>query len=255
MNPEEMKRLATPEFSAVLAADPVLDELQSQIHSRRDSIPGALDALLLSGGDRIGSLPILPLTAAKWAFLWTVDNPLVSGKRRASETDLDIFLFVLCCPDLRQLRIPLTQLPVAARDYAAATGLTPDQVAAEIRAVIANAFYPLSMLPRSGADDREEVFYDGAWLAWAGGVAAREGNLPYDRAIHELPLSLVCNLFVSWRRREGAESDKIRRPQNSEIMAKIVARTKELGKRFLEDLESSHPVAKSKERDGKQNDQ
>lgn len=231
---DRMKRLASPEFSAMLAADPVLAELQAQIHSRRDSIPGTLDALLLSGGDRIGQLPVLPLTAAKWAFLWTVDDPLVTGKNAVTETELDLFLFVLCCPDLRQLRIPLTQLPVEARSYAASTGLPTDQVVSEIRTVIANAFYPLSMLPHSDADDQEEVFYDGTWLAWIASIAVRESGMPYDRVIHELPLSLVCNLYVAWRRREGADGDKIRRVQNAEIMDQITARVDELGKKFLE---------------------
>lgn len=234
MTPEKMKRLATPEFSAVLAADPVLAELQSSLHDPKDWIPGTLDALLLSGGTRIGSLPVLPLTAAKWAFLWAADNPLVTGRKtQLTEEDLNVFLFVLCCPDLRQLTFPLTNLPVEARDYAAATGLPPERLLPEIRAVVDEAFLPLSMLPHD-ADPEDAAFYDGAWLAWIGGLAARESNLPYDRVIHELPLSLVCNLFISWHRREGADWNRIRRPANGEIMEQIAARVDELGKEFLE---------------------
>ena len=57
--------------------------------------------------------------------------------------------------------------------------------------------------------------------------------MPYDRVIHELPLSLVCNLYVAWRRREGADGDRIRRPQNGEVMDRISARVDELGEKFL----------------------
>ena len=236
MTPEEMKRLATPEFSALLAADPVIAELQSSLHDSKDWIPGTLDALLLSGGIRIGQLPVLPLTAAKWAFLWAVDNPLVTGRKtQLMEEDLNVFLFVLCCPDLRQLRIALTNLPIEARGYAAATGLPPERLLPEIRAVIAEAFLPLSMLPRDN-DPEDAAFYDGAWLAWIASIAVRESGMPYDRVIHELPLSLVCNLFVAWRRREGADGDKIKRPANGEIMEQIAARVDVLGKEFLENL-------------------
>ena len=236
MTPEEMKRLATPEFSALLAADPVIAELQSSLHDSKDWIPGTLDALLLSGGIRIGQLPVLPLTAAKWAFLWAVDNPLVTGRKtQLTEEDLNVFLFVLCCPDLRQLRIALTNLPIEARTYAAATGLPPERLLPEIRAVIAEAFLPLSMMPQDG-ESEDGAFYDGAWLAWIASIAVRESGMAYDRVVHELPLSLVCNLFVAWRRREGVDGDKIKRPADGEIMEQIAARVDVLGKEFLENL-------------------
>lgn len=232
MSPDDMKRLASREFSAVLAADPVLKELRSQLTDRKDTIPATLDAILLTGGDRIGNLPVLPLTAAKWAFLWVVDNPLVTGKNTVTETELNIFLYVLSCPDLRKLNFALSSLPAEAHGYMAAAGLEVETLLREIRTVIRNAFSPLAMLPRSGGGP-EEVFYDGAWLAWIASIAVRESGMPYDRVIHELPLSLVCNLYVAWRRREGADGDRIRRPHNGEVMDRIAARVDELGKEFL----------------------
>ncbi|MBO4631758.1 MAG: hypothetical protein J5858_07530 [Lentisphaeria bacterium] len=233
MTPEESKRLASPEFSAVLAADPVIRELRASLFDRKDLIPAAFDALLLTGGERIGKLPVRPLTPAKWAFLWVVDNPFVTGtEKRISDLDLDIFLFVLACPDLRQMDFPLTRLPVEARDYLLASGLSAEQAAAEIQAVIRNAFSPLAMLPCSDGNP-EEVFYDGAWIAWIGSVAVKESGMPYDRVIHELPLSLVCNFYVAWRRRESMDGSKIKRPQNGEILNRITARVNELGKEFL----------------------
>ncbi|MBQ6599611.1 MAG: hypothetical protein IJH79_18845 [Lentisphaeria bacterium] len=231
MSPEDLTRLSTKEFSAILAADPVLAELRSRLVDRRDFIPGTFDALLLSGGDRIGDLPVLPLTAAKWAFLWVIESPFVSGKGQVTETDLDLFLFVLSCPDLQKRHVPLSQLPAEAARYAAATRLPPKQILQEIRLVINAAFSPLAMLPSSGGDP-EEVFYDGAWLAWIASIAVKESGMPYDRVIH-LPLSLLCQLYVAWRRREGIDGDKIRRPQNSKILDLINTRVEKLGKEFL----------------------
>jgi len=237
MSPEELTRLASKEFSGLLAADPVIRDLRARLTDRKDAIPATLDALLMSGGDCIGNLPVFPLTAAKWAFLWTIENPFVIGADHASSIDLDIFLYVLTCPDLRKLDFPLASLPVEARDYASATGLEIDQIIREIQSVIANAFSPLAMLPRSDGGDGE-VFYDGAWLAWIASIAVRESGMPYDRLLHEIPLSLVCNFYVAWRRLEGPDGDQIRRPQSSEIMERINARVEELGKEFLKSCKS-----------------
>lgn len=242
MSPEELKRLASKEFSDLMAADPVIRDLRSRLTDRKDFISGTFDALLLSGGDRIGDLPVLPLTAAKWAFLWTIENPFVIGADQASAIDLDIFLYVLTCPDLRKLDFSLTSLSVEARDYASATGLETDRVIREIQSVIGNAFSPLAMLPKSDSGSSEEVFYDGAWLVWIASVAVRESGMPYDRVIHELPLNLLCNFYVAWRRRESPDGDKIRRPQNGEIMDQINARIEELGKEFLEHTEGKKPI-------------
>ena len=208
MSPEESKLLASAEFSAVLAADPVLQDLRARLIDRKDSISSSLDALLLTGGARIGNLPVLPLTAAKWGFLWVVDSPLVTGKNSVGETDLNIFLYVLSCPDLRKLNFPLPSLPAEAHNYAGTTGLDAETLMREIQSVVRNAFSPLAMLPCSD-ENPEEVFYDGAWITWIASVAVRESGIPYDRVIHELPLSLVCNFYVTWRRREGVDGSKI----------------------------------------------
>jgi len=93
------------------------------------------------------------------------------------------------------------------------------------------------MLPKSGGE-AEEVFYDGAWLAWIASIAVKESGMPYDRVIHEIPLSLVCNLYVAWRRREGIDGDRIRRPQNGKTLDQIQARIDELGKEFLKSFKS-----------------
>ena len=248
MSPEESRRLASPEFSAVLAADPVIRELRASLFDRKDLIPAAFDAILLTGGERIGKLPVRPLTPAKWAFLWAVDSPFVTGtEKRISDMDLDIFLFVLACHDLRQMDFPLTRLPVEARDFLTATGLDAEQAAAEIQAVIRNAFSPLAMLPHSDGGSGE-AFYDGAWLAWIASIAVRESGMPYDRVVHDLPLSLVCQLYVAWRRREGVDGDKIRRPQNGEVLDRINARVNELGKAFLKSFKFQVSSFKSPER-------
>lgn len=244
---EQLRALAGPEFNARLAADPELAELQRHLHDRDNVIPGVLAAMMMQPGQRIGSLPVRSLTAAKWAFLWMLKNVLVvpegnpggtGGVQTISQSELDVFLFVLSREDLRNIDIPLASIPGAASGYAAATGLEPERLMAELRAVIEDAFEPLSMLPPSGGGSGEMSF-DGSWLAWIGGVAARESLLPYDRCIHELPLSLVCDFFVSWRKRESVDGDKIKRPPRADIMEKISARIEEMSEEYLN---SENPV-------------
>ena len=88
MSPEELNRLASKEFSEILAADPVIKDLRASLTDRKDAVPTAFDALLMSGGDRIGNLPVLPLTAAKWTFLWICGNPFVSSGSSLEKTSL-----------------------------------------------------------------------------------------------------------------------------------------------------------------------
>lgn len=232
MSPEELSCLSSKEFSAILADDPVLKDLRSRLVDRKDAVPAALDAILLSGAIRIGELHVQPLTAAKWAFLWIIESPFVSGGSAVSLTDLNIFLYVLHLHDLRNMDFPLTCLPVKSASFVQKTGLETETLIQEISAVISSAFYPLSMLPQSGSNP-EDAFYDGAWIAWIASIAVKESGLPYDRVIHELPLSLICNLYVAWRRREGIDGSKIRRPQNGTVMDKIAARIDALGKDFI----------------------
>ena len=75
---EELRRLATPEFSRLLAADPELRRLNSLTLDR-----GAEGALLFEvagfGVSRIGRLPVRALTAAKWSLLWLLESPFVVG--------------------------------------------------------------------------------------------------------------------------------------------------------------------------------
>lgn len=247
MSPENLIRLSSPEFSELLTADPVLADLRERLVSRRDFIPGTFDALLFPGNERIGKLPVLPLTAAKWAFLWILDSPFVSGKNSVSETDLNIFLFVLSCPDLRKLQIPLSRLPAEAGHYMQTVGMEPAAILNEIRKMIDSAFAPLAMLPKSDSAP-EDIFYDGFWLAWIASIAVKESAMPYDRVVHDMPLSLVCNLYVAWRRREGIDGNRIRRPQNGEIMDRINARVEELGKEFLKSFKSQAASLKFAER-------
>ena len=234
MTPEQLKKLATPEFSAVLAKDPELIRLREDLQSGEKHIPGLLEALLFQSEVRIGALPIRALTPAKWAFLWGLNNGFVSRgeSRKITVADLDVFLFILAQQDLRKLSLSLPAIPGAASGYSAAAGLPAESLLREIEQVIDQAFAPLQMMPPDPVGG--DAVFDGVWLAQICGIAARESGFDYERVL-SLPLSLVCSFYIAWSQREGADGDKIRRVPPEEIMAAIQARTDELGREFLSD--------------------
>ena len=230
--PEENRRLAGKEFNEILRTDPVLLELE---HRKYDK--GAETRILLSalglGRWNIGSLPVMPLTAARWAFLWILDNGFVTGRPEIRQEDADSFLFVLSAPDLRKLALPLHAVPGAASGFGAATGFSAEEVRAEIRAVIRDAFRPLELIPAGNAPEDEEVHYDVMWLTRICGIAARESGMRMDEVCHGMPLAEVCALFVNHLISESRDPRKFRRDPDTETLAAIDARFEELAEKFL----------------------
>ncbi|MBP5532154.1 MAG: hypothetical protein J6Y54_09040 [Lentisphaeria bacterium] len=229
---DELRRLASPEFDALLAGDPELQRLKSLKFDKPLDIRVLFDVLGL-GDWRIGKLPVLPLTAAKWAFLWALDNPLVSDGEM-TEVDLDIALYVLSCPDLRKIRCGLSGIPSEADGYVRATGMNLKGVADELKSVCRAAFRPLEMLSESGeSTDDEPARYDGVWLASIAGVAAREANTSVFFCMHRMSLAAVCAYFVSWRRRESSSGEKFQYRPDPAVTAAIYARLDVLEEEFL----------------------
>lgn len=216
---DEMRRLATAEFTAFTSADPGLRELRHE--AARD--PGEiLDLWEMLGvcATRIGRLPVRPLTAAKWALWWSFDS-----------SSADLFLGILSEPDLRKLDCEIASLPGKYANCSAATGLAPEEVAKEIRQVRELAFLPLARLPEDAPSGEPE--YDSVWLACVCGIAAREANIRFEEAMHDLPLACVCALYVSARIREDAHPERIRRRPRPEVQRRIDQRYNELCREFL----------------------
>lgn len=240
MTPDDLRRLATPEFNRILAADPVLAALQRE--SRQGSVEKAnlLDALELSGNLTIGNLPVRPLTAAKLALLWVVENALIPGAQAdATITDYDVFLYVLSRMDLREdiSCASLAGLPAEASGLSLATGLPPEDLAMQCRTMIRKALRPLSMMPLDdvGCNDGESTspVYDLDWITRVCGIAARESNQPFELCLHRMPLALVCAFYVDHTRRNAANGNEVKKRPDTVLANAIDARIDELAKDFL----------------------
>ena len=229
---EELRLLAGAEFNQLLASDPELKRLASPELDKALDVRVLLEVLGL-GDWRIGNLPVRPLTAAKWAFLWALDNPIVTGDK-LTETDLDVALYILAIPDLRDIPCGLSGIPAEAAGRARATGLDMKEVTAELWSVVRGAFRPLDILQENAeSSDDEPPRYDGVWLASIAGVAAREANTGVAVCMYRMSLSAVCAYYASWRRRESADGGKFRYRPGAAVTAAITARIEELEEEFL----------------------
>ena len=232
---EKLKLLASKEFNAVLAGDHILRELKNSAFDRPAETAILLDALGLSGISRIGTLPVRPLTAARWAFLWAIKSPFVENGTPTA-ADADVALYVFSRWDLREdMTVTLSGIPAAAAGLTAATGLPVDTVCREIALRIRNAFLPLAMQQSAGSADPEDTppVFDLDWLTRIGGIAAREGNMTFPDCIHLMPLSALCALYVNYRRREGADGAEIARRLPDTVLDEIDRRIDALAEEFL----------------------
>jgi len=230
---EELRRLSGTEFNRILAHDPELKRLNGLKYDKAAETRLLLEVLGM-GDFRIGRLPVRPLTAAKWAFLWMLDNRYaVGGTIRV--IDLDVALYIFSLFDLRDLRKAggaLWEIPGKAAGYSDATGLTFQEMHREVAAWRDAAFQPLELMPPAGVSD-DPPRYDAQWLTRICSVAARETGEPLEKVMYEISLSTICCVYVNFARRESAEPHQFRRRPDAGLEAQISARIDQLADEFL----------------------
>ena len=225
LNEEDLRELGSPEFAALFADDPELNRLELLRYDESEEL------LLLSGAMhfefQIGRVPVHPLTAATWSFLWMLGNAYARNTR-VSETDKDVFLYLLS-HDPRRLPCRIHEIPGAASGFGKASGLAPGDLHQGIIRMIRTAFRPLGMLPLT---ETEGGRYDTVWLAGIAALAARESNCTLEYCKFTMSLGEVCALYVDCYRRNTPDKC-IGYHGNEEIDRKILQRTRELQQQFL----------------------
>ena len=233
---EQCRLLTSSAFNELLQNDPALKELESLRYDKSIHARVLLETLGV-GAWYIGQLPIMPLTAAKWAFLWILDNRFANPQSglSVSETDIDVMLYVLSVPGLSDINCALHEIPAKAANFRYAPKLSMEDVVIEVNAVIQQAFLPLAMLPGK-PENSEEAYFDEIWLTAVAGCAARESGMPLDYCMHNMSLSSVFALWVNYRRREGGEAQQIKYPIPAEIEQKISERVDQMAVEYLTKL-------------------
>lgn len=232
MDAATLELLAGKEFNATLAGDVVLKELEKSQYNNAEAKQLLLE--ILGVGDyRIGKLPVRPLTAAKWAFLWMLESPLVTGGA-ATIRDLDIFLYVASQIDLREIPCAVDEISEQAEGFALATELEAEQLFAEVKSMIQTAFRPFEMMPvKKSANSPEDGVYDGVWANFMAGVAAKESAMTFDYCLHNMSLANVCTFYVNYYRRESLDGRKVRRNVPQKIKQQIEARIDLLAEEYI----------------------
>ncbi len=228
----KLRLLAGPEFNALLADDAELKRLEDLKYDRTAEGQILLETLHACTL-RIGALPVMPITAAKWSLLWLLESPFIIGGE-VTETDISIALYIISAPDVREIDCALHEIPVAAHGYAAATGLSAEEAACEVVNMIRTTFRPLTMLPLDVESRGEPARYDAGWLTQITSIAAKESNERSEYAIHHIPLAAICFYYVNYRRRESSNPDVIRCRPDAELERRIEARVNELADAFLQ---------------------
>lgn len=235
---DDLRRLDCPEFNALLASDPELNRLAALRYD--EAAENLLLAQTLRFGLMFGELPVQPLTAARWSFLWMARNAYTTDGP-PTDADRDIFLYVLT-HDLHRIDCPFDALPGAASGYSRATGMRQEEVHRLIRGIIRAAFLPLGMLPHE-AESSDPLRYDTEWLVRISSLAARESGTSIDFCKFEMSLGEACALFVDHQRR-NAEPDyarRIRRQSDGETTAQMMRRVRQLQEEFLRKGRESCP--------------
>lgn len=228
----ELQQLAGAEFNRILTNDPELRRLESLKYDKSAETRLLLEVMGV-GGFHIGKLPIRPLTAAKWAFLWMLENRYATGGAIRT-IDLDVALYIFSLFDLRDLRedgCALWEIPGKAAGYSKAPGLNEAETHREIVAWCDAAFRPLELMPPAGLT--EPPRYDAQWLTRICGIAARETGESWERVMYEMSLSTLCCAYVNFAQRESAEPHQFRRRPDAELEAQISARIDQLAREFL----------------------
>lgn len=229
----ELTLLSGEEFNSILAKDEILAELEKQKYDPAKERNILLEVLGMISY-RIGKLPILPLTAAKFAFLSMLKSPFIHGGE-CSMADLDLVLYILSCPDLRELNCEIPALPAAASGFAEAAALPVTEVMENVKELFSTSFYLLSLLPeeKSKGGKKNGYEYDALWLTFLTSLAARESGMDLMYCMHKMSLSSLCAFYVNYCKRESTFADNIRRRLPEDVQNEMEARVDLLAEEFL----------------------
>lgn len=222
---------SSPEFDEVLQKDPVLADLDAcRIDYERER--DLLHEVFHGTWTVAGGVPVAPITPAVWAVLWAMKSPFVTrGKTAVRVIDVAVFLYLLA-HGVSSLNF--STLEEDAKKEGAAYGLPEDAeaVAGELADLVEVALAPLRMLPEGRDVYDDEVVFDSDWLLSVCSVAARESGITLEKAMTDLPLSVVFGLLVVRARKSTPDKHYSKRSPEW-VSKKELERVNELSEDFV----------------------
>lgn len=218
------------EFQKLLADDPELCELEAQQYDPAAEFHALFE--MLRGTFTIGRAVIQPLTPAIWAFLWGIGNHYAGDIKKITESDTDVFLFLLA-NGVKNPGCTPAELPAVASGFCPASELDYVDAAKELIRVINAAFRPFEMLPKTtGQGNSAPARYDAFWLAQLCSVVAQETGETANAVMFGMPLSACHYYFVNYIRNNDPKTH-VHRLTPGEIQKHIFDRVNVLAEEFV----------------------
>ena len=195
LSDNQVKFLAgSAEFQAFVEADEHLNFLLSGSDSndRHFELLGVMESL--GAVLMIGELPVQPITPAVWSFLWAIGNNYTQEIKKITETDTDIFLYLLS-HGVKKVDVSIEELPALCAGTVEKAHISYEEAAAELLSMIYHTFRPMEMIP--GDANAEKVSYGSFWLAKLVSVVTKETGESAGNVIFNMPLSVCLNAFAA----------------------------------------------------------
>lgn len=217
------------EFQELLNSDPHLDELNRSKYDHAADFYSLME--LLRGSFLIENIPVKPLTPAIWSFLWGIGNHYTTSIREITESDTDIFLYLLI-NGVKDLGCDIEELPAIASGFCPSMGLDYQTAVRELIKAVNQAFRPFDMLPKTEGSSSDPACYDVDWLVRLCSVVAQESHEKAADIMFNMPLSTCFYYYVNALRKNDTKG-LIRKRTSGEISREIVQYVDLLGEKFI----------------------
>lgn len=195
------------EFQKRFATDPILDELDQQKFNKAEQIK--LLQILTTKKLTVSNITVKAITPAVWAYLWLIESPFVVQNKQITETDIDIFMYIL--ENGIEQCDPLNSVSKSF-GYCESKNIDYGQAAEIIFLLIKLSFKPLCLFPKVYGQ-KNSLLYDTDWLTSViAKVHSVTGYNP-DTIMNEIPLTAICLYFAQYARINGNEAIYKRSPE------------------------------------------
>lgn len=225
-NLEMMLAMQDDDFQIILQNDDVLDQLEKQKFSTQQEYAELM--YTFSGKIAINEIQFSVLTLGIWCFLYSIQNSIVCGEDDISESDVDVFMYLLH----KGYEGVSDNLYEDSKDFCLKHNIDYTEALIAIYKLIKMAFRPMEMLPSQYANSEKSRF-NLEWLTSIVSTVCRMVNCNRQYALYQMSMTeafyyVVCHL------KQGDVKGQIRRRNSDQINAEIYKRTMDLGKIYYE---------------------
>ena len=233
-----LKLTSDKEFQDRFANDKKLDEIDELKINKGEELK--FIQLLLTNKIEIQNHIFKAMTPAIWSFLWIIDSPFVCFDKNITQSDVDIFFYLLenGVGDCDPVRIVTESLQFTSR----CIQITFDEAFGIITEIIKLSFKPLNLFPNSNS--KGQNIFDADFLTSLVTRVRQVTGYNPDYILNEMSMSSVCYYFAQFARVNGNEN--IFRRTEEEILIMQDLRASELIVERLIELDVIKPEEKEK---------